>query len=136
MNAFLTGSRVYGKPREDSDIDLVVLMEDESAETLIDLENEFGNVSQYGKLFTNSLKFGNLNLIVCSSKEEFEAWKKGTKILLDECMLNGPVTKAAACVIFENLGLGQDRLKDYNPARNCHCDNKQLLWGGCICGGK
>lgn len=30
MNAFITGSHAYGTPREDSDIDLVVLVEDES----------------------------------------------------------------------------------------------------------
>ena len=67
----LTGSRVYGSPRIDSDVDLVVLVDKETAKKLEDL-------SDGG---TYPVKFGTLNLILVTDERSFEVWKEGTEHL-------------------------------------------------------
>lgn len=73
MNAFLTGSRVYGKVKPDSDIDLVVLLDHDSAEIIRKLSDDpIGPV-----------RFGSLNLIICTDETMFMAWKLGTRRCLN-----------------------------------------------------
>lgn len=69
MNAFLTGSRVYGKPRPGSDTDLVIRVDEATADRLRKL-------SETGK---EPVKFGRLNLILCETDEEYAVWKTGTE---------------------------------------------------------
>lgn len=64
MNAILTGSRVFGKVKPYSDVDLVVLADGVTKEKLIQL-------SDHGK---EPVRFGRLNLILCTSIEEQAAW--------------------------------------------------------------
>ncbi len=65
MNAFITGSRVYGKqPTSDTDIDLVVHCDQKTADLLRSL-------SDIGK---KPVRYGKLNLILLTTEEEFAAW--------------------------------------------------------------
>lgn len=76
MKAFLTGSQVYGKPEKDSDIDLVVYVDETTKQKLIDL-------SDTGKM---PCMFGKLNLIFATNEEEYGAWLLG-KILSEQAAL-------------------------------------------------
>lgn len=67
----LTGSHVYGSPRTNSDVDLVVLVDEETAKKLEDLSDRG----------TYPVKFGNLNLILVTDERSFEVWKEGTEHL-------------------------------------------------------
>lgn len=71
-NAFLTGSRVYGKPRKNSDIDLVVQCDDQTKDVLFNLSEKAGCV------------FGKLNLILVDA-EQYGCWLKGT----EKCIATG-----------------------------------------------
>jgi hypothetical protein len=71
MNAFVTGSRAYGTPKSDSDVDLVILTDPYTADMLM-------KQSDGGKI---PIRFGNLNLVVCTDPAEFAIWKVGTEIV-------------------------------------------------------
>lgn len=72
MKAFLTGSRVYGNPNDDSDIDLVIRVDRETKEKLIELAGG-GSV----------VRFGKLNLLICATDQEYWAWQDGTEELVE-----------------------------------------------------
>ena len=94
-NAFLTGSQVYGKPRPESDIDVVVLldfMDFEKLAELTDAERGGSAPKEHGI----SLKYGKLNLVMMHDRRIFEAWQTATEALKKV----QPVTReqAVACV--------------------------------------
>jgi predicted nucleotidyltransferase len=95
---FLTGSRVYGTPTEDSDVDLVVLTEPETRTALFDVAEEFDGVDRYG-VTTSSLVFGGLNLLVETDRRRFLIWKLGTNYLKTQA----PVTRDEAVEFFRKL---------------------------------
>jgi hypothetical protein len=105
MQAFLTGSQVYGTPTAKSDIDLVVLLSDEDRELLHCLvdesEEKIPGRQQYGGYGIGSLnlKFGRLNLIVAENEKEWQAWRAGTTSLLTQA----PVTRDKAVETFKGL---------------------------------
>lgn len=95
MKSFLTGSRRYGTPRPDSDIDLVVLMEGPELtelSKLADNTDDFGSPGgeQYDDGF--SLRFGKLNLLCVTQERHFQVWKQGT----DELIAMKPVSRDKA----------------------------------------
>jgi len=99
MEAFLTGSRAYGTPREDSDIDLVVLMSPADSRTLCDHVQgddmaERGEYDSGGHSF--ALRFGNLNLIVTTGWRHYACWRAGT----EELVKRRPVTREEAVTHF------------------------------------
>lgn len=71
MNAFLTGSHVYGKVRPNSDIDLVVRVDEETATKLRRLSDS-----------KETVRFGSLNLILCTTDDEYAMWRMGTSQLI------------------------------------------------------
>ena len=73
MTAFITGSHAYGTPTEASDIDLVILCDEETRSKLDELKDRYPE-----KMEQKPIRFGRLNLIVVTSQEEYEAWKEGT----------------------------------------------------------
>lgn len=79
--AFLTGSRRYGTPREDSDYDVVALVDPKAFHVL---SAKFKHTDRS----PGNLKIGDLNLIMVRTDEEFDMWKETTERL--ERM--GPVT--------------------------------------------
>lgn len=80
--AFVTGSRAYGIPRHDSDIDLVILVDKEDLNLLLAMGQEIdeGN-GGYDPEDARCLRFGTLNLLCCLSAKHFDVWKTGTEIL-------------------------------------------------------
>jgi hypothetical protein len=68
MNAFITGSRVYGQARSDSDIDLVILVDCETKSLL----------AKFGADEKGTIRFGCLNIIAVETPTEFAAWKVAT----------------------------------------------------------
>ena len=78
MFAFITGSRAYGNVKPFSDIDLVVRVDEATAQKLRNLsdtpqKNECGYVVA---------RFGRLNLILCETDVQFSIWKLGTEGLV------------------------------------------------------
>lgn len=97
MKSFITGSYAYGTPNEDSDIDLVVLIEN-SAEIseLRKLADKNPDYSHSESPAGNSLRFGKLNLIVCHGEAMFAMWRAGTDFLKKKA----PVTRQKAMDYF------------------------------------
>lgn len=104
-NAFITGSRAYGTPSPGSDVDLVVFVD---AETLASLRTAAAfpiGPAQDGPSAKDtgadgaSLRFGALNVIATTSRQRFDSWASGTR------MLKGlaPVTRSVAVAAFKEL---------------------------------
>ena len=99
MKAFITGSRAYGIPREDSDIDLVVAVNKEDYYKLWDLSDN-----------RDKLVFGRLNLVAFNvdRPEEvmrYEGWKAVNDKLVDASRLIGGVAHEQACKAFAEAGV-------------------------------
>lgn len=105
--AFLTGSRVYGTPREDSDIDLVVPVSPETAARIIELAGEEAQPQGYEGT-QSSVRFGDLNLLLVCSDAMYEAWRAGT----DKLKAEAPVTRERAISV----------LYDERRTRDAHSD--------------
>ena len=96
MNAFITGSRAYGKPTANSDVDLVIRVNTETAQELQRLsDNPFEN--QGGVVV---VRYGKLNLIVCETDEQYAVWRLGTS----ELTMRGEwIPKEIAHEVFKTL---------------------------------
>lgn len=83
MTAVVTGSRAYGDPRPDSDVDLVVLCSEVDIALLRELADgqEAGPRHPSGGPDDASLRFGRLNLIAVASPKRFEQWRLDTALL-------------------------------------------------------
>lgn len=95
MNAFLTGSQVYGKPTKESDVDLVVTV-------------DFGTYKKLHSLAGvedgETIRFGKLNLILCLDDLEAAVWKVGTEELKDTLERDRqPTNKVEAKKVFDRL---------------------------------
>lgn len=94
----VTGSRVYGTPNKDSDWDIVISCDIEDSE-------KFGHVrdrameEKYGIEDSVSLRFEDVNLILCFNEAIFETWKKGTA----ELKAKAPVDRETAVALFSQL---------------------------------
>jgi hypothetical protein len=91
---FLSGSRAYGVPREDSDVDIVML-----------LPHRVGSVLRAMSDEVPSCRFGKLNLILFSADSDegvyfFHDWRKTT----EELVLRKPVTRDEAIKAFQKAG--------------------------------
>ena len=96
-SSFLTGSRAYGAPRPDSDIDLVMLADGATFQTL-------AMAASKAEFFANggcSIRFGLLNIIGVTRQDEFAKWKAGTEHLKTVA----PVTRTTAVEYLTGLGL-------------------------------
>ena len=86
MKAFVTGSRVYGTPREDSDIDLAVFVTIKELNLLCIMADEVPDVPDSGgEDVSRSLRFGKLNLLCFTDETEFQAWREATDELIQRC---------------------------------------------------
>ncbi len=105
MKAFITGSRAYGKPTDKSDIDLVVMVSEEVRATLYGLCDE-GPTKMTVRAASSEIinkgpiRFGKLNLIVCTSEKEYATWKHITDVLYTKSKMNGPVSREEAKGVF------------------------------------
>jgi predicted nucleotidyltransferase len=94
MRAFITGSHAYGRPTEKSDVDLVILVSKKTANALRSLcELDRGP----------ACRFGDLNLILCTTEVEFAVWELGTQRLKMETEESRPIDKHEAKEKFNEL---------------------------------
>jgi hypothetical protein len=99
MKSYITGSRVYGYPREDSDIDLVVALSDADYRSLWAWK-----VSENPSV-KPKLMYGNLNLVAFNvdwpdDLARFHKWKAVHDVLCTQA----PVTKEFAIEAFRAGG--------------------------------
>ena len=100
----LTGSRAYGTPRPDSDVDLVVLVDRPTQAAMLKLfPPEDYDEAAYADCSGRTIRVGDLNLIMVTTEAELEVWRRGTEALKAEA----PVTRARAVQVFESLREGK-----------------------------
>lgn len=108
MKSFLTGSRRYGKPELLSDIDLVIRAD---LMTYLELQDQADSIAEAppgSKEYEDgvmSLRFGTLNLIVCTDDETYAQWMLGTEMLEQEAKEGsaGPLTTERAKAFFDTI---------------------------------
>jgi hypothetical protein len=106
-DVFITGSRAYGTPREDSDIDLVIFCSVEDARTLLnyneasveEIEEAAATIKGYGDEGILQVRYGRLNLILCVDDARYAEWVGGTVRL----KAIAPVTRAQAIALLEEI---------------------------------
>ena len=120
MHAFFTGSRVYGKINEASDLDMVVLVKDGLDRLCCASDTEIETDRYESKPQSASLRFGRLNIIAVTDDTEFQAWKSGTEecrqLMSDRMdtkgLVDGFVTRDEAKAImkaaYDKLGIVKD----------------------------
>jgi hypothetical protein len=99
MDAFLTGSRIYGTPTSESDLDLVIFLSKSEAYFIMnhaDKDDKSRPIYDDDNIFV--CRYGKLNLIMLTDEDDYNAWKCGTK----ECLSTKPVTRdfAKAAIIY------------------------------------
>ena len=92
--AFVTGSYAYGTPTDRSDLDVVVLVEDDETSTLLQQHAD----TQKGST-PDSLVFGKMNLIIVGSRAWYDCWYDGTQALI----ARRPVTRDEAKAYLNTL---------------------------------
>ena len=102
MKPFLTGSRAYGTPTEDSDYDVVVSMSQELCDTLRPASE--AEAPDYPH--SVALRFGKLNLICAVHPLMYEAWAVGT----EKCMAEEPISRERAIEIMVPLRLAAEQI--------------------------
>lgn len=101
---FVTGSRAYGTPREDSDVDLVAFMSPSEIKGVFDLADKHDNIEEYeGGGLHYSLVFGRLNLLCITDPVQYDLWKRGTEELKAIRDKEGPVSRNFAVKFMDNL---------------------------------
>lgn len=115
MNAFLTGSQAYGTPREDSDTDIVVLVDQTTFDALCDLDPDDEPPKSGGNDVSASLRVGKLNLIMHTSPNAFNAWREGTDELMARFRASGPVSREEAVRVLKE----QFRKHNVSQTRAC-----------------
>lgn len=92
-DSFLTGSRVYGEPSVDSDLDVVVFVDPRTLAVLSTIlgAQEFRPYDRRAK----RCKIGGLDLILTSDFGFFEDWKMTTQVL----QAVAPVSKEQAIAV-------------------------------------
>lgn len=103
MNAFLTGSRAYGTPRPDSDVDLCVLLSHDDLEALALQAPQANGEPASGDENDASLRFGRLNVIAMTDPGRFGAWKEATA----ELVSRRPVTRDQAIKLIDEKVLAR-----------------------------
>lgn len=118
MQMFMTGSRVYGLPEADSDLDLVVYADKRINDDMVAI---VALLKACGGVFP--VRAGNLNFIFCYSLREFAAWQTAKDECLAEVKKKGnPLDRDTAvgihCDVFEAYGLGDEYIAStYGPER-------------------
>jgi predicted nucleotidyltransferase len=118
MKAFLTGSQIYGTPRPDSDIDLVVWLSIGDLEKVRELTKPKLTIwerisncfvekeeDEYHGCDSAVFRFGSLNLLVVTTEKAYNDWRDGT----EELRAMSPVTREQAIETFRRK---RDRIND------------------------
>ena len=96
-SALLGGSRAYGKPRADSDIDLLIrISKADFSQMCLGLNAD----EWWCDIESGSVKHGKINLICCFTDSQYHIWRKGIQNL----KLRAPnVTREEAIKEFKSL---------------------------------
>ena len=104
MKCFLTGSRRYGMPRDDSDVDMVIFCDDandaEDGRLFAALRDHATEIKEYGEE-SACLRYARLNLIITRCPEQWKAWRDGTI----DCDTRAPVTREVAVETMKKMGV-------------------------------
>lgn len=87
MNSFITGSRKYGAPTKDSDVDLVIEVSETDFDILALNATEVAEYGRYGG--ARHLRYGNLNIICPPTPRQLAAWRLGTDNLVKRTVDEG-----------------------------------------------
>jgi len=92
LKAFATGSRVYGRPKPDSDYDIVLWVTEEEKQQLISASESDDGLT---------IRFGPINIIAVTNATDYYHWMDAK----DCCRRNCPVTREEAIEIhkLENI---------------------------------
>lgn len=101
--AVLTGSQVYGQPTEESDVDLVVLVEQDDFDKLLEHFPPTGDPDAYKGCPAQAVRCGKLNLIMVTSVDHLECWRGGTRMLKERAEREGPLPRSEAVALFRHL---------------------------------
>lgn len=107
--AFITGSRAYGTPREDSDIDLAILIDADEGDILWKAGAVEGE---------KTCRFGCLNLIIFNSESRFERWAQVT----NDLRARRPVSRDEAIAAFQAAEFTQYGTKEETAAEIAEMD--------------
>lgn len=109
--SFFTGSRIYGTPKPESDLDLCLLVTDREYDLLAALADRSpdhktflaGSEAGQGKwnTKTRSFRFGRLNILATTDTEMYRAWKSATEGLQKAQEIMGPVSREQAVAAFQ-----------------------------------
>lgn len=110
MTAFLTGSRLYGQPTPESDVDLVIHMSPERAKKFMDaLDPEMlpkhmtpEDRARYGLGDQITFRFGKLNLILCLTLTRTDAWLDATQRCERLANIAGRMPRKTSVELFQN----------------------------------
>jgi predicted nucleotidyltransferase len=101
LKCFMTGSRVFGYATKDSDLDLVVLCDDELQRELIKVVDGFERLAGLPTKVPSSPYYaGRVNFIIVRDEVEFEAWWRAR----ERCLAEPYITRARAIEIHEACG--------------------------------
>jgi len=95
-SSILTGSHVYGKPRPDSDMDIVMVLNEEALALLKSKADTW-----FGLPNGDSLHFGHLNVIATTDEGIYRKWVAAMYAARSE----RPVTKDRAIELHEKYGI-------------------------------
>lgn len=113
---FLTGSRVYGTPREDSDYDVVIFASPEIKTLLTTLIGEEHNFKKHPRI-------GQLQLILVDNPDEYDAWVACTEHAKDVAEVCGPLSKENSHDIFSEYFI----FHGLKPEK-CYGESKASTW--------
>lgn len=101
FRVFVTGSRAYGLPRVDSDIDLVVFVTEADLERLMEFGEHMIDPQDPDYIAASGIpfRFGDLNLLCVTDAKKYDIWLKGTRHLKKQ----KPVTREFAIRYFRKL---------------------------------
>lgn len=130
MYAFITGSHAYGKPKPESDIDLVIRCDEATLKLLTEQADEIDRRS-WGEhvppscdgtdIVSKSLRFGNLNLVICTDDKRFAAFRLGTSVLVDAKRKHKKPSRDDAVKLLtalRNLDYGNTSLPEFTVIEN------------------
>lgn len=104
MMGFLTGSRIYGVSRPESDLDMVLKVTPLEAKLLTEVQDS-GRNDDYGSYGNSpestSIRFGRLNLIICFTDEAYHRWLAARSL----CRMKSPITRDEAVRIHKEHGI-------------------------------
>lgn len=85
----LTGSRVYGTPKEDSDVDMILRVTRAEGTILEEVSGAYRNPDYPDTKDARPIRFGKLNIILCYTDAAYEGWLKARQLCMENRKLLG-----------------------------------------------